>query len=79
MGARTTPKKGIRPPGWEEIFFSSLTATANVEASARAARVDRRTVYKHRKSDPAFAERWNEALRSGMDDLIAEVVKSPLM
>lgn len=68
----TTPKKGSPPVDWQERFLTELAATGNVSHSARVALVDRRTIYTHRQSDPAFAAAWLEAVDESNDLLEAE-------
>jgi hypothetical protein len=49
-----------------EVFLEWFSATANVSLSARKAGVHYRTVLRHRTEDPAFGERFAEALETGM-------------
>ena len=65
----------VRPgPGrWtvraERAFLAELTATANVQAAARAAGVSTVAVYNRRRNWPAFAEQWRLALAEGYERL----------
>lgn len=43
---------------WEEAFLYLLERTGNVQLSAERAGVTRQAVYKRRRVDPGFAERW---------------------
>ena len=52
-----------------EIFLTTLRDTCNVSASARAAKMGRRTVYDWRDADPEFAAAWDEAEEEAVDDL----------
>ena len=55
--------------GLKAVFLDELRETANVTLAARAAGVTPGTVYKHRKDDVLFAERWEEALNEAVDML----------
>ena len=56
------------------MFLAHFAATCDVTASAAAAGVSESTVYNHRRSDPAFAAGWDEALEQGYARLEAEAV-----
>jgi hypothetical protein len=58
----------------KEVFLAHFAATCDVSASAAAAGVCESTVYEHRRSDPAFALAWQEALEQGYARLEAEAV-----
>lgn len=62
-------KKRRRPCRWRERFLEQLAQTSNVAASARAVRIDVSTAYKTRRSEPAFAAAWQEALCQGYEAL----------
>jgi hypothetical protein len=49
----------------ERAFLAALTASANVEAAARAAGVSAVTAYNRRKQWPGFAAAWDEAKEEG--------------
>ena len=49
----------------EALFLDHLAATCNVTASAEAAGFSREAIYKRRRHDPGFAERWQAALEQG--------------
>jgi hypothetical protein len=51
------------------VFLASLAKTCQIARSARAAKVDRSTVYLWRKSDPEFAKAWDLALEQAADML----------
>jgi hypothetical protein len=63
------------PKNWPEIFLNHLAETSNVKASADAASVTQTLVYKKRRTDPAFAERWYAALAEGYDTLEMELLE----
>ncbi len=50
-------------------FLDALAATCNVRAAALEAGVDRRTIYRHRASDDAFYQAWEQALDIAYDRL----------
>lgn len=56
-------------------FLERLAETANVTRSARAAKVERVTVYRHRRKDPEFLKAWDEALELGNDALEDEAIR----
>lgn len=51
----------------QDVFLAELKASCNVTVAAETAGVAASTVYAHRKHDPLFAERWDEALQEGID------------
>lgn len=59
----------VGPARWsarsERAFLAELTASANVAAAARAARVSTTAAYNRRRLWPAFAEAWADALAEG--------------
>lgn len=57
-GARWTDEAEAR-------FLDCLAASANVTASAEAAGFSREAIYRRRRHDSAFAERWQAALEQG--------------
>jgi hypothetical protein len=69
---------GKAPPGniggWKRVFLEALAETSNVTLAAERANVPTRTVYKARRTDPAFAEKWLTALREGYDNLEIELL-----
>jgi hypothetical protein len=66
--ARQT-KRVRRPHNWRERFLETLAQSSNVAAAARAGRIDVSTAYKTRRSEPAFAAAWQEALCLGYEGL----------
>jgi hypothetical protein len=63
--------KVVRSTGarWTEaaadMFLDRLAASCNVMLAADAAGFRVETVYKHRREDPVFAQRWQAALEQG--------------
>ena len=49
----------------EELFLDHLAATANVGASARACGFSSEAIYRRRRTDPVFEQRWDAALAQG--------------
>ncbi len=54
---------------WRAPFLEQLSETSNVSAAARKAGTDTNTVYRVRREDPEFAEKWRDALCEGYDNL----------
>lgn len=54
------------------IFLETLRAGGIVTAAAEAAGWSRNAAYHHRKADPTFAEKWDEACEMAADALEAE-------
>jgi hypothetical protein len=67
--ARGTRKAKPRRTGFtrerKDAFLSFFAATANADASARAAGISKSTVHEHRRKDPVFRAAWYEALEEG--------------
>lgn len=61
-----------------QVFLNRFAGGADACAAAEAAGVSYATVYLHRRRDPHFRERWDEALRMGYARLEAEVVRERL-
>lgn len=51
----------------KSLFLRELSEYPNITVAARAVGVSVATVYKHRKDDPLFAERMQEALDESVD------------
>ena len=56
-----------RTPRWHKPFLAELAATSNVAASARKARIGLTCVYYTRRTNPDFAQAWQDALCEGYD------------
>lgn len=69
MGPKTPPDEIERR---KEIFLAELSRRGIVSDACDAAGVDRRTMYKHRETDPVFAERWAMAIEDAADNLEKE-------
>ncbi len=63
------------PKNWPDIFLNHLAETSNIRASADAANVSQTMVYKKRRADPEFAQRWYAALAEGYDTLEMELLE----
>lgn len=59
----------------EALFLDSLAASCNVTASAQAAGFTPAALYKRRRGDPGFLERWEAALQQGYARLEALLVQ----
>jgi hypothetical protein len=59
---------------WRNHFFEALAETSDVTAAAARARVTTATVYKLRREDRDFAEKWQAALHEGYDNLEIELL-----
>lgn len=57
-----------------DAFLEHLAETSNVAGAAAEAGVSLSVIYKLRRSDPAFAQRWFAALAEGYDNLEMEVL-----
>lgn len=55
-----------------EVFLDHLRKTSNISQSASIALVERKTVYRWREADPAFAAAWDDAIDEATDMLEAE-------
>lgn len=80
--ARSTPRRtssGAPPPVKTthklERFLTLLAETSNVTASAKEAELTTATVYARRRDDPAFAQRWFDALAEGYDRLEMDLLE----
>lgn len=69
MSSRTTEE--IRQVK-DDLFFATLRDTGRPSTAAEVSGMDRSNLYKRRKADPAFAERWDAALDLYADTLEAE-------
>lgn len=63
-------------PRIEERFLAVLAATCNVRAACAAVKLTVSSAYAHRKRWPAFAERWDEAVWEGTQNLEDELMAS---
>jgi hypothetical protein len=63
-----------RTPHWRKDFFEALAETSNVTASAARANVPVQTVYKLRRENAEFANKWRAALLEGYDLLEMELL-----
>lgn len=61
-----------------DAFLASLAMTANVTASAKAARTSSSRVYRERSKSAVFRQQWQEALTEGYARLEAELLAEAL-
>lgn len=69
LGAKPAPM-----PQRIRDFLAALAETSNVKASADAAVLSTREVYRLRRTDPQFAADWRAALHEGYEHLEMEVL-----
>lgn len=78
---KSTPKKRAgkkrkpRTPqslDWRPAFLASLSLVGNVTEAARAAKIDRTSVYAERRRDQQFAQAWDDAMDMAADELELE-------
>ena len=74
---KATPVKSVKVErtvdlSWHPRFLQVLGTTCNVTIAANAAGVDRKTVYRHYREQPDFAEAWDDAKASAIEILEAE-------
>jgi len=62
----------------KQAFLDHFAATCNVEAACTAAGVGTTSVYRHLRTDPAFARGFQEALETGYPTLQAEALRIQL-
>lgn len=62
----------------EGIFFATLAQTCNASEAAREAGVCRASAYRRKAIDPAFAERWEDALAEGYDEIELMLMRAAL-
>lgn len=75
MAQGSTPAGRRAPADWKQVFLDTLSGTSNIKAAARAAKIDTGTVYRQRRTDPAFAKAWFQALCDGYDILELELLR----
>jgi hypothetical protein len=63
------------PKGWHTLFLLTLEATGNVTAACRAADVSRPAAYEQKDNDPVFADQWEHALGSAVDEVEGSLFK----
>lgn len=53
-------------------FLEALGKTCNVKLACDSVGINRQLAYRHKASNPVFAEKWLDALDDGVDMLAAE-------
>ena len=66
------------PASTLDKFLEVLSTAANVRASAAAAGISPRTAYRHQKSDPDFAERWEAAILDALSRIEERIFNAAL-
>lgn len=59
---------------WRDKFLAALAATSNISAACAAAGIDSGSVYKLRRTYPAFRTAWRSALLEGYENLELETL-----
>lgn len=62
-------------PNWEEVFLNALRHRPVVTYAANIAKRPTGDLYRRRKADPGFAQRWDEAVEEGLDRTEAEAFR----
>ena len=75
QAARAGKRKYFRAP-LKKKFLEWFAATANAKWSAERIGIDYRTVWKHRMSDPVFAEAFDRALEQGTVRVRAKLIET---
>lgn len=82
QNGRRLQKRRVRRARFDEkrkdAFLDHFAATCDARAAAEAAGISEDCVYRHRASDPAFAEAYQTALEQGYARLEAEAVRQRL-
>lgn len=81
MPAKSKPRRRGRPavPAADlKTFLDHLGETASVAGAAAKAKIQRSTLYQLRKHDAAFAARWEEARKLGIERLEDEAMQRTL-
>lgn len=63
------------PKNWPDLFINALAESSNVKSAADEAGVSQTLVYKKRRTDAVFAQRWYEALAEGYDRLEMDLLE----
>jgi hypothetical protein len=79
MATPNSPKDNARlNAAKRKIFFSHLSQTANVSASARLAELNSGAIYSERLRSREFRAKWSEALAEGYARLEADLLAEAL-
>lgn len=60
---------------WEKAFLQALEKTGSIVDAAAIARINRRTIWQHRKADARFAELFEASLHAGALLLEGEAIR----
>lgn len=60
---------------WRPRFLTALAEKGNVVSACKKAKVDHKTVYKHKRFDPEFASDWKDALGEAIDSLEGALIQ----
>jgi hypothetical protein len=79
--ARTTTRDAAvarRVARWQDKFIAALSKVPSVKYACGIAGINRTRAYEHRKKNPEFAARWEDALGHSIDDLEAKAFQLAL-
>jgi hypothetical protein len=62
LGTIPHPRFGSWTEGLQALFLDHLSRTGQVRLAAAACGLSRQSVYKLRRRDPVFAQKWDDAL-----------------
>lgn len=68
------PRHRALPHRWREPFFEALRQVPVVSFACRAAGISRQTAYRHYRNDPAFRQRWDDAIEEAVDAIETQAV-----
>jgi hypothetical protein len=68
---RNGSRARVKSTRWHSAFLKALRRNPNVALAARAAGVNRTTVYRHKTDDESFALRFEEVLDAAVDKVEA--------
>ncbi|WP_271078912.1 hypothetical protein [Aurantiacibacter sp. MUD61] len=79
MAKRVKPRKEQKhqnlPQNWKFIFLEELAETSNVTKAAAKCGAMTSYVYKHRRENPEFRQKWGAALLEGYEHLEMETLE----
>ena len=61
--------KRLRLRNWQKKFIDALKETPNVTLACQVANISREAAYKSRRNDQLFAEQWQAAIDSSVDEI----------
>ena len=73
--ARTGQQTARLKSNWRYAFLERLAETSNVSEACRVCGAEPSLAYRHRRVDPDFRKRWDEALLEGYEHLELETLQ----